>query len=124
MTLMLELSPETEARLRRKAGRAGQSLSDYLLAVANAEANREEPGGSEACEEVTSPPKGSAADLFAGRIGRFRSGGNGSWSRNTDQIFVTGKAGRSEGSETYLLSESGLAKDWLRPEEEEAWQDL
>ena len=55
---------------------------------------------------------------------QFNGGGNGSWSRNTDQIFVTGKAGRSEGSETYLLSESGLAKDWLRPEEEEAWQDL
>jgi len=30
----------------------------------------------------------------------------------------------SEGTETYLLSESALAKDWLRPEEDEAWQDL
>ena len=30
----------------------------------------------------------------------------------------------SEGIETYLLSESALAKDWLRPEEDEAWQDL
>lgn len=30
----------------------------------------------------------------------------------------------SEGVETYLLSESALAKDWLRPEEDEAWQDL
>ncbi len=28
------------------------------------------------------------------------------------------------GLETYLLSESALAKDWLRPEEDEAWQDL
>jgi len=26
--------------------------------------------------------------------------------------------------ETSLLSESSLAKDWLRPEEDEAWQDL
>ncbi|KAM3090830.1 DUF2281 domain-containing protein [Phormidesmis sp. 146-35] len=26
--------------------------------------------------------------------------------------------------ETALLSESTLAKDWLRPEEDEAWQDL
>jgi len=25
---------------------------------------------------------------------------------------------------TYLLSESALAKDWLRPEEDEAWKDL
>ena len=30
----------------------------------------------------------------------------------------------SEGLETYLLSESALAKDWLRREEDEAWQDL
>ena len=30
----------------------------------------------------------------------------------------------SEGLETYLLSESALAKDWLRPEEDEAWKDL
>lgn len=26
--------------------------------------------------------------------------------------------------ETLLLSESALKKDWLRTEEEEAWQDL
>jgi len=26
--------------------------------------------------------------------------------------------------ETALLSESALQKDWLRPEEDEAWQDL
>ena len=30
----------------------------------------------------------------------------------------------SEGLETYLLSESALAKDWLRPEEDEAWRQL
>ena len=28
------------------------------------------------------------------------------------------------GLETYLLSESALGKDWLRPEEDEAWQHL
>ncbi len=27
-------------------------------------------------------------------------------------------------SETLLLSESSLRKDWLRPGEDEAWQDL
>jgi len=27
-------------------------------------------------------------------------------------------------SETLVLSESSLRKDWLRPEEDEAWQDL
>ena len=29
-----------------------------------------------------------------------------------------------EGAENYLMSESALAKDWLRPEEDEAWKDL
>lgn len=70
MTLMSELSAETQARLQRKAEQAGQSLPDYLLAVAHAEAN----------EEEASAAAGTAADLFAGRIGRFRSGGNGDWS--------------------------------------------
>lgn len=29
-----------------------------------------------------------------------------------------------ESMETALLSESALRKDWLRPEEDEAWRDL
>ncbi|MGI4791295.1 MAG: DUF2283 domain-containing protein [Janthinobacterium lividum] len=29
-----------------------------------------------------------------------------------------------EGVETYFLSESALAKDWFRPEEDKAWKDL
>ena len=32
--------------------------------------------------------------------------------------------GMPEGLETYLLSESALAKDWLSPEEDEAWEHL
>lgn len=31
---------------------------------------------------------------------------------------------QQEKFETALLSESSLQKDWLRPEEEAAWQDL
>ena len=31
---------------------------------------------------------------------------------------------QQEQLETTLLSESSLAKDWLTPEEDEAWQDL
>ncbi len=31
---------------------------------------------------------------------------------------------QQEQLETKLLSESALAKDWLTPEEDEAWQDL
>ena len=80
MTLTLELSPETEARLRRKAERAGQSLPDYLIAVADAE---DEEGEASVAE-------GSAADLFAGRIGRFRSGGDGNWSQDTGRKFAEG----------------------------------
>jgi hypothetical protein len=30
----------------------------------------------------------------------------------------------NEGLETAVLSESSLKKDWLRPEEDEAWKDL
>ncbi len=77
MTLMLELSPDTEARLKRKAERAGQSLPDYLLAVADAEAEEEEPDASE----------GSAADLFAGRIGRIK-GSTEAYSQNCGQRFT------------------------------------
>lgn len=31
---------------------------------------------------------------------------------------------QQEKLETSLLNESSLQKDWLRPEEDEAWQDL
>ncbi len=30
----------------------------------------------------------------------------------------------SEATECYLASESSFAKDWLSPEEDEAWKDL
>jgi hypothetical protein len=84
MALMLELPPDVEARLRRKAERAVQGLPDYLLAVADAKADEEETDASE----------GSAADLFAGRIGRFRSGGDGEWSENCGEKFAEGMAKR------------------------------
>ena len=29
-----------------------------------------------------------------------------------------------KGAECYILSESSLKKDWLSPEEDEAWKDL
>lgn len=34
------------------------------------------------------------------------------------------KAKERERMETALLSESALSKDWLSPEEDEAWKDL
>ncbi len=82
MTLMLELPPDTEARLRRKAERAGQSLPDYLLAVADAEADDDEADASE----------GSAFDLFEGLIGQVGSGGEGHWSQDTGRKFAEGMA--------------------------------
>ena len=50
--------------------------------------------------------------MFAGRIGRI-DGSTEAYSQNCGQRFTD-----------YLLSESALAKDWLRPEEDEAWKDL
>lgn len=35
-----------------------------------------------------------------------------------------GQEARTERMEPMLLSESALSKDWMRPEEDEAWQDL
>lgn len=37
--------------------------------------------------------------------------------------FLKSKAAR-EAFETALLSETSLRKDWLSPEEDEAWEDL
>lgn len=31
---------------------------------------------------------------------------------------------KSDGLETYIQSESSLKKEWLTPEEDEAWKDL
>ena len=82
MTLTLELKPEVENRLREKAERAGQSLPEYLIAVADAEAEEEETDDSE----------GSAYDLFKDRIGLFRSDGDGTWSQDTGRKFAEGMA--------------------------------
>ena len=41
-----------------------------------------------------------------------------------DFIRFLKERARKERGETALLSEPSLARDWLRPEEDEAWQDL
>lgn len=41
-----------------------------------------------------------------------------------DFIRFLKERARKEQGETALLSEPSLARDWLRPEEDEAWQDL
>ena len=40
------------------------------------------------------------------------------------RVIRTLKTHRTEDTEPALLSESGLARDWLKPEEDEAWADL
>lgn len=79
MIVTLELAPEVETRLRRKAERQGQDFTIYLQTVMEHEAD-EEP------EEA----QGSAADLFAGRLGGIHSGGQGRWSENTGEKFAAG----------------------------------
>lgn len=79
MTVTLELAPEIETRLRRRAAREGQDFTTFLQTVIEHEAD-EEPEESE----------GSAADLFAGRLGGIRSGGQGRWSENTGDKFAAG----------------------------------
>ncbi len=63
MTVTLELAPETETRLRRKAAREGQDFTTFLQTVMEQEADGE-PEESE----------GNAAELFAGRLGGIHSG--------------------------------------------------
>lgn len=82
MTVTLDLKPETETRLRRKAEKVGQSLPDYLLAIADAEAEDEEA-------QIT---EGSAFDLFEGLLGQVSSGGEGHWSEDTGRKFAEGMA--------------------------------
>jgi hypothetical protein len=38
-------------------------------------------------------------------------------------LFLKTKSSK-EIAETLIISESSLSKDWLKPEEEEAWQNL
>lgn len=64
MTVTLELAPEVETRLRRKAAREAQDMTTYLEAVVEREAQDEET-------------EGSAYDLFAGRLGGIHSGRTG-----------------------------------------------
>lgn len=84
MTIILELAPELEARLRRRANLAGQEVADYVLAVVENTAQEDE---QEDTEEKT---EGSAYDLFAEHIGRIHSGGQGRWSEDTGEKFAAG----------------------------------
>lgn len=77
MTLTLELGPEAEEKLRRKADRHSQKLNDYALTVLLTDAEDELPAPGE-----------SLADVFAGQTGGFHSRGAGKTSQNTGAAFA------------------------------------
>ncbi len=86
MTVILELPPEMETRLRRKAERAGQDLPSFLLTVADREAQEE----TEEEEIVEEEQEGSAYDLFKGHIGRINGSREACWSENCGEKFTEG----------------------------------
>lgn len=81
MTLTLDLAPDLEARLRRRAAQEGgdeQAVALRLLAKTLAE--EEEPAG-----ELS--PARSMADLFSGRVGLVAGSGE-AYSENGGQRFT------------------------------------
>jgi hypothetical protein len=78
MTVTLDIKPETERRLRRKAEQEGQDFPQYLEALLDENA--------EAADE-TEEAEGSAYDLFAGRIGRIQGSGE-AFSQNCGERFT------------------------------------
>ena len=87
MTITLDLVPDLEARLRRRAAREGtneQEVALRLLADTLAED-----------EEEVSPAAGSMADLFAGRLGQVAGSGE-AYSENGGRRFAAHLAQRHE----------------------------
>jgi len=65
MTLTLELTPEVEARLRRKAAREGQDIAAYLLAVADREAQEETAPLPQVTNEAQRVKNQAALDMLS-----------------------------------------------------------
>ncbi len=91
MTITIELAPEAEARLRKKAEERGQEPAGYVTALLTRDLNQDlGPGEAE--------PK-NLAEMLAGRVGLFHSGGESRLSENcgekfTDYLVEKRKAGR------------------------------
>lgn len=80
------------------------------------EVEKKEPiSAYEAAKEFAGCVDGGSGDLSTNKkyLGRERS-----------QFGYSSAKSRQKTLEISLLSESSLQKDWLRPEEDEAWQDL
>ncbi len=70
MTIVLDLTPDAEARLRRRASREGQDAQAVALRLLTERLTEEEG------EEEESLPAGrSMADLFVGRVGVIAGSG-------------------------------------------------
>ncbi len=85
MTIIINLDPEKEVRLRERAARLGRDADGYALELLDdilSEPEPEQPG-----EEAPAPPKQSLAEALAGHIGTQHSG-RGDLSQNTGKAFA------------------------------------
>ena len=78
MTVMIEVSPETEARAHAEAARQGRTVTELLGEIV--ETRFSPPSCHNLWEEKT------LAETLAGRTGRVRSGGS-SHGRNSETEF-------------------------------------
>jgi hypothetical protein len=76
MTIELDLPPETEERLRKRAELVGQDPATYVQALVDRDLSGEQP----------SPQ--SLAELLAGRVGVVHSGGGERLSEDTGGKFT------------------------------------
>jgi len=84
MTLTITLTPAEEEQLRARAAQTGQDTDEFVHAVV-----RQTLAAPAAGDEDEMPAPGeSLADAFAGRIGGFHSGGDGTLSQNTGEAFT------------------------------------
>lgn len=84
MTLTINVSPQEEARLREKASRHGQDVSDYLLTLVR----REIRSTAEMYEELSKEFAGmSLAEALQGHIGLFSSAEPSHMARNSEEEF-------------------------------------
>lgn len=84
MTIVLDLTPDAEARLRRRASREGKDAQTVALRLLTERLTDEE-------EDDSLPSGRSMADLFAGRVG-LAAGSGEAFSENGGQRFAEGLA--------------------------------
>ena len=97
MTITIELPPEQETQLRREAERQGKDVSAYVLELLDRSLPKAPDSGSrDPSEPAEAEGDGgdgreqqeTLADLFAGRIGGFKSGGGRALSEHCGERFT------------------------------------